>query len=80
MSGESDATTEYRVMWWSEDHERWFPHTITPTESPRVAAAWLEQAIYRGPGGDRTEAFIEARPVTPWIRVISPVKSDEESA
>ena len=75
-TAENDAATEYRVMWWSEEFERWFPHTTINTDRAQIAEAWLGQAVHRGPGGERTEAFIEERSVSPWCRVTPPVSTD----
>lgn len=54
---------EYRVVWWSEQFGRWFPHA-QPTENPEIAEAWLNQARHRGAG--RTPATIQTRTVTAW--------------
>lgn len=77
-SAEKDAGVEYRVMYWSAQHQRWFSHTgAATTSSLKTATAWLEQATYRGGRSGRIEAVIEQRETHPWTRVLPPGGSDD---
>ena len=57
--------SEYRVMYYSAEFGKWYPHA-QPTPRLPTAEAWAEQAQYRGGRGGKVPVRIEVRQVSEW--------------
>jgi hypothetical protein len=81
-TAEKDAAdfTEYRVLWWSDEHQRWFSHTgALATNDPKIAAAWEGQARTRGGRRGPVKTAVESRKGIAWTRVFPPASTEGDA-